>query len=75
MITITSLQNEKVKYWLKLKQKKFRDSEGVYLVEGPHLVKEALTSGLVREIISLTKRNFKKIDESNDSRYYLCCCL
>ncbi len=60
MITITSLQNEKVKYWLKLKQKKFRNSEGVYLVEGPHLVKEALTSGLVREIISLTEEDFPR---------------
>ena len=48
MIMITSLQNEKVKYWLKLKQKKFRDSEGVYLVEGSHLVSEALKHHLVR---------------------------
>ena len=37
-MNITSLQNEKVKYWLKLKDKKFRDAEGVYLVEGAHLV-------------------------------------
>ena len=57
---ITSLQNEKVKYWLKLKQKKFRDSEGVYLVEGLHLVSEALKHHLVREIISLKEEAYPK---------------
>ncbi len=60
MIMITSLQNEKVKYWLKLKQKKFRDSEGVYLVEGSHLVSEALKHHLVREIISLKEEAYPK---------------
>ena len=57
-MNITSLQNEKVKYWLKLKDKKFRDAEGVYLVEGAHLVEEALKNNIVREIISSKESTF-----------------
>ena len=39
---ITSLSNEKVKYYTKLNQsKKFRDQENLFLVEGMHLVLEA----------------------------------
>lgn len=57
-MNITSLQNEKVKYWLKLKDKKFRDAEGVYLVEGAHLVEEALKNNIVREIISSKESAF-----------------
>jgi TrmH family RNA methyltransferase len=41
---ITSLQNTMIKELMKLKQKKYRESTGYYLVEGEHLVKEALAS-------------------------------
>lgn len=52
MEIITSLENNKVKYWNKLNDKKFRDSENLFLVEGDHLIKEAyLTSSLVELII------------------------
>lgn len=50
---ITSINNEKVKYWAKLQEKKFRDQEGLFVVEGDHLVNEALKQGLVKEIITL----------------------
>ncbi len=50
---IKSLTNDKVKYWVKLQDKKFRDQEGLFIVEGDHLVNEAIKSGLVKEIISL----------------------
>lgn len=50
---ITSLNNDKVKYWVKLQEKKFRDQEGLFLVEGDHLVNEAIKKGLVKEIITL----------------------
>ena len=50
---IESLNNDKVKYWCKLKEKKFRDQEGLFLVEGDHLLNEALVQGCVKEIISL----------------------
>lgn len=50
---ITSLNNDKVKYWVKLQEKKFRDQEGLFLVEGDHLVNEAIKRGLAKEIITL----------------------
>ena len=50
---ITSLNNDRVKYWVKLQDKKFRDQEGLFIVEGDHLVNEAIRCGLAKEIISL----------------------
>ena len=50
---ITSLQNERVKNWAKLKEKKYRDETGQYLIEGDHLLKEALKANVVLEILSL----------------------
>lgn len=38
---ITSLSNAKVKAWAKLKEKKHRDREKQFLVEGEHLIQEA----------------------------------
>ena len=37
---ITSVDNNKIKNYLKLKQKKYRDSEKLFMVEGEHLVLE-----------------------------------
>jgi TrmH family RNA methyltransferase len=39
---MVSLQNEKVKLWKKLKTRKWRDREQMYLLEGPHLLGEAI---------------------------------
>ncbi len=50
---LTSLNNEKVKYWEKLQQKKYRDQENLFLVEDEHLVSEALKTNLVKEIITV----------------------
>lgn len=41
---ITSLQNKSVKSWRKLKTNKERKKTGLYLIEGEHLVEEALKS-------------------------------
>ena len=49
---ITSVSNEKVKYLVKLQQKKYRDKEGKYIIEGVHLVEEAKKLDLVEEIYS-----------------------
>ena len=49
---IESLNNDKVKYWSKLYDKKFRDLEGKFLIEGDHLVSEALVNGCLLEVIS-----------------------
>lgn len=50
---ITSLENDKVKKWIKLKDKKYRDLYNEFIVEGEHLVIEAYRSGLLEEIILL----------------------
>ena len=49
---ITSLNNSKVKYWKKLEDKKFRDSENKFMIEGDHLVNEALKNNLLLEVIT-----------------------
>lgn len=51
MEIITSLDNKKVKEWSKLKNKKYRDQEGKFLVEGEHLVLEAIKSKNALELI------------------------
>lgn len=49
---IESLQNPKVKEWMKLKEKKYRDEKNLFLIEGDHLLNEAMIKGVVQEIIS-----------------------
>ena len=58
MEQITSLQNKRVKEWCSLHQKKYRDQTGRFLVEGEHLIKEALTAGLLEELITDTESPF-----------------
>lgn len=50
---IESVENNKIKYLRKLKQKKYIDEEGKFLVEGYHLVEEALKNELVLELLLL----------------------
>lgn len=48
LIPITSAQNPKVKAWASLLEKKHRDRTGTFLIEGVHLLQEALkANGLV----------------------------
>lgn len=49
---ITSRQNPAIKYYLKLKKKKYRDLENKFLVYGDHLVDVALQRGNVDTIIT-----------------------
>lgn len=51
MEIITSLQNSKVKQWVKYQLKKHRDEDGVFLAEGEHLVKEAQMAGILKEVM------------------------
>lgn len=54
---ITSLQNDRVKYWVSLGEKKTRDNERRFLIEGDHLIKEAKKLGLIIETISIVDIN------------------
>ena len=55
---ITSLDNERIKKYSKLSKKKYRDSMGLFLVEGEHLVQEAIKADNVVEIFMLEGTNY-----------------
>ncbi len=48
---ITSLENERIKNYIKLKDRKYRKKTNTYIVEGLHLVLEAYKSGNLMELI------------------------
>ena len=48
---INSPMNEKVKNWAKLQQKKYRDQTGQFLIEGEHMIGEALKAGVVELLL------------------------
>ena len=50
-MVITSLDNEKVKYYYKLGKKKYRDINNEFIVEGEHLVLEAYKAGVLKEVL------------------------
>ena len=50
-MVITSLDNDKVKYYYKLQKKKYRDLNNEFIVEGEHLVLEAYKAGVLKEVL------------------------
>lgn len=48
---ITSLDNEKIKGYIKLKDRKYRKKTNTFIIEGMHLVLEACKKGIVKELI------------------------
>ena len=52
-MVISSLENQRVKNWVRLQQKKYRDLTSSYLVEGYHLLEEAIKANVILEIILL----------------------
>ena len=50
---ITSVSNDRIKEYIKLKEKKYRKLKGLFIVEGEHLVEEAYKKGLLSELILL----------------------
>ena len=57
-MVITSVENEKIKNLCKLEKKKYRDMTNTYLVEGEHLVIEALKANVLDEIFVLEGSSF-----------------
>ncbi len=49
---INSTNNETIILYSKLKDKKYRDQEGIFIVEGKHLVEEAIKNNIVKVIFS-----------------------
>ncbi len=62
---ITSLSNHKIKTWMKYQQKKYRDKDARFLVEGEHLIQEALQANCLEYLIVRmgATSNFAFVDE------------
>ena len=56
-MVITSVNNEHIKEINKLKEKKYRDLTNTFLIEGEHLVEEAIKNNLIKELIVLEGAN------------------
>lgn len=54
---IESINNEKIIRYAKLKQRKYRELEGLYLISTPHLVKEAIKENSIKEIFLLNGKD------------------
>lgn len=48
---ITSIDNDRIKSYIKLKDRKYRKKERKFIVEGMHLVLEAYKKGVIEELI------------------------
>lgn len=59
---ITSLTNAKVKQWVKYHEKKYRDQDQVFLIEGEHLIQEAHRFNLIQYIIKLKDYDIETYD-------------
>lgn len=57
---IISITNEKIKNLKKLQSKKFRDETNNFIVEGFHLVEEALKVGILKEVYLLSNTDFNQ---------------
>ena len=55
----TSVNNQKIKELIKLKTKKHRDKQNLFLVEGKHLTEEAYKNGYLKELLLLENINLK----------------
>lgn len=56
----TSIHNPKIKEIKKLRNKKYRDQLGLFVVEGEHLIIEALKAGVLKEVFIKEGVVFKK---------------
>ncbi len=50
---IESVNNEKIKNYTKLQNKKYREEENLYIAPGEHLVREAIALNLVKDVFLL----------------------
>ena len=57
-MVIESVQNERIKYFKKLRDTKYIKEYGEFIVEGEHLVEEAIKNGCAKEIIILDGKNY-----------------
>ena len=68
-MTITSKDNETIKHIRKLKEKKYRDEYGEYVIEGIKLINEAIEENANIKTILICD-NCQKIDKINQTAMY-----
>lgn len=61
---IESVNNERIKNYAKLNNKKYRDETGLFIVEGEHLVEEAESAGILKEVFSLDGSKGTQVSEN-----------
>lgn len=57
----TSSNNKNIKLAGALKEKKARDKEGLFVIEGPHLIEEALHAGFALKFLLFSKKASNKV--------------
>lgn len=62
---INSMSNAKVKKWMKYHTKKYRDEDRMFLIEGEHLVEEALNANVLDSLIIRKGKENKFIFDRN----------
>lgn len=62
----SSVNNPKIRSLKLLKQKKYRDKEDLFLVEGNHLVKEAYNNGYLKELLIPENSNYSLDIQTNE---------
>ena len=72
MQEITSVNNDLVKEFVKLQQKKYRDKENKFLLEGKKCVEEAYNAGINIECAFVLKENFKEYKFLDDKIILTC---
>ena len=68
---ITSVKNQTIKNWAKLKQKKYRREQSSFIVEGEHLVEEAINSDWQVETIVVSEGYESTFDLQNQEVRYV----
>ena len=61
---ITSPTNERIKWLVRLRERRHRDAEGVFLVEGERLYRRALAAGLVPEVTFISEGSVDTVGET-----------
>ena len=62
MKEITSINNKYIKYLSKLKNKKNIIEEGYFIVEGKNLIPEAISAGIVYDLLVISKEMYKNFN-------------
>lgn len=88
MEMITSMQNARIKRWAGYHNKKERDRDGRFLIEGEHLIEEALKEGIVetivtdqenssfscKDMVQVTESIMKKLSSNVSNVHYIAVC-